>query len=120
MSCGLSDCVAGRLLLLMVERGGVPRATPAGVAAAPGENLDSLSDWAETPDMTGRELRQMREEYGMTQEAAAEVLGTSARTLIRWEAGEIKLGRIQSVGIRVLLTNRRAGESRSRREAMPA
>jgi DNA-binding transcriptional regulator YiaG len=120
MTCGLSDCVAGRLLLLMAERGGAPTVAPAGAAASSGVNLDRLSDWADTADMTGRELRQMREEYGMTQEAAAEVLGTSARTLIRWEAGEIKLGRIQSVGIRVLLTNRRAGESRQRREAMPA
>jgi hypothetical protein len=120
MSCGLSDCVAGRLLLLMAERVGAPASAAPGMAPGPTAGLDSLSDWADTPDMTGRELRQMREEYGMTQEAAAEVLGTSARTLIRWEAGEIKLGRIQSVGIRVLLTNRRAGESRSRREAMPA
>jgi hypothetical protein len=120
MSCGLSDCVAGRLLLLMAERVGAPASAAPGMAPGPAAGLDSLSDWADTPDMTGRELRQMREEYGMTQEVAAKVLGTSARTLIRWEAGEIKLGRIQSVGIRVLLTNRRAGESRARREAAPA
>lgn len=45
--------------------------------------------------MTGRELKTIRKEAGLTQQALGNMAGTSLRAIAKYEAGEIDLGRIE-------------------------
>lgn len=45
--------------------------------------------------MTGKELKELRQAAGLTQQALGDMAGTSRRAIAKYEAGEIDLGQIE-------------------------
>jgi putative transcriptional regulator len=59
--------------------------------------------------MTGEELRQIREDAGLTQAALAYQLGVSLTTVSRWENGRAKLSPLAQYAISMWLKNNKEG-----------
>ncbi len=57
--------------------------------------------------MTGKELRRLREQGGLSQIKLAALADVSYRTIIRWEMGQAPIPRLAALGLTVLLKPRR-------------
>lgn len=61
--------------------------------------------------MTGVEFKQLRRLAGLTQEKAAQVLGVTHRTIIRWERSETRIKHLYEDAIRRRFVTRMFGVS---------
>ena len=55
------------------------------------------------PEMTGKELRKLRERAGLSQSALAALAGIHYRTILRWEMGQVPIPKLEALGLEVLL-----------------
>jgi len=53
--------------------------------------------------VTGKELRRLRERAGLSQMALAKLAGIHARTVIRWELGQVPISKLEALGLVSLL-----------------
>ncbi len=57
--------------------------------------------------MTGKELRRLREQGGLSQIKLAALADVSYRTIIRWEMGQAPISRLAALGLKQILEERR-------------
>ena len=56
--------------------------------------------------MTGQQIRRMRKELDLSQEDLAKKLGLNRRTIIRWENGEIEIGKVEEIALTAIAQER--------------
>jgi transcriptional regulator with XRE-family HTH domain len=66
--------------------------------------------------MQGSDLKRLRALAGMTQERAAQLLGVTHRTILRWEHGESRIGDLQAQAIRIRLVHQLFGQQQDQGE----
>jgi DNA-binding transcriptional regulator YiaG len=61
--------------------------------------------------VTGKELRRLRERAGLSQMALAKLAGIHARTIMRWELGQVPIPKLEALGLVALLKEKK-GDAR--------
>jgi DNA-binding transcriptional regulator YiaG len=67
--------------------------------------------------MTGKELREVRSELGLSQRGFAELVGVSPNTVARWERGELAMRATTSRFIELIAKQHASGKAASKRKA---